>query len=92
MTIDLVAVQLFVGVLVLFALVVGIGALLPKPPRKVVLTMHVDRGPGRSLDIEIRGTADADVEAMLAGVARRIAGDDPATVRVDRVAQPTSAA
>lgn len=86
MTIDIVTVQLFVGGLVLLALLIGLTSLLPKAPRKVELTMHVDRGTGRSLDIVIRGAADDDVEAMLAGVARRIAGDDPTHVRVEGVA------
>ncbi len=81
-SIDIVTVQLFVGGLVFFALLLGIASLLPKKPRHVELTMRVERRSGPPVDIVIRGAADGDVEAMLAGVARRIAGDDPAQVRV----------
>lgn len=83
MTIDIVTVQLFVGGLAFFAVTFAIASLLPKKPRQVELTMHVERKTGPGLDIVIRGAADGDVEAMLAAVARRIAGDDPAQVRVN---------
>ncbi|HVF05835.1 MAG TPA: hypothetical protein VNA20_13415 [Frankiaceae bacterium] len=83
MVIDSVTIQLFVAGLVFFTVILAVAARLPKRPRQVELTMHVERGSGPPVDIVIRGAADDDVEAMLAGVARRIAGDDPAQARVD---------
>lgn len=88
MTIDHSTIQLFIGGFAFVTLLAVVAAKLPKPPRTVELRMHVDRGSGRGLDIVISGACDDDVEAMLAGVARRIADGDPATVRTARRETP----
>ena len=89
MSIDLGTIQLFVGGLVFFAVLLGVASLLPKKPRHVELTMHVARQTGPGIDIVIRGAADSDVEAMLAGLARRVAGDD-AQIRVNGAPTPAA--